>query len=69
MRKRSRLWAVAVVLAMVIAACGGNSTETTTGGGGTETTGGGGGGANTGEVSVFGAPTGAEGDAIQQVIE
>ena len=63
MRKLKWL-ALLAVFALVVAACGGDDE----GDGGTATTGAGGGDV-TGEVAVFGAPTGIEAQAIQKVIE
>ena len=59
-RLREQLILLAV-LALVIAACGGGGTATTADGGGGTTAAGGEGGA---EFTLFGSPTGVEGDAI-----
>ncbi|MGH8913137.1 MAG: ABC transporter substrate-binding protein [Acidimicrobiia bacterium] len=67
MKRLSRLLALLAVLALVIAACGGGDGEATTtveGGGGTEGGGDGGGDASGAEFTLFGSPTGVEGDAV-----
>ena len=72
MRKWSRLLALMMALALVAVACGdGETTDTTAATGDTTgtTTGGDGGGENMGEVSVFGAFSGVEADAVNQVID
>ncbi len=72
MRKWAKLWALLAVLAMLAAACGdgGDGGADTTGDGGTETTADGGGAGEVGaEFALFGAPTGAEGDALQGFID
>ncbi|MGH8915553.1 MAG: hypothetical protein ACRDZM_13675, partial [Acidimicrobiia bacterium] len=65
MKQLSRLLALLAVLALVIAACGGGDEEggaTTTGG--SDGTAEGGGDAADAEFTLFGSPTGVEGDAL-----
>jgi alpha-glucoside transport system substrate-binding protein len=70
-----KAWALLAALLLVVAACGGGGATTTTGGdttttaGETTTTASPGVEPDTGRVSVFGAPTGDEGAAIQKVID
>lgn len=79
MKRWAKLWALAMALALVIAACGGDDGDTAeappadTGDTGETTPPDTGDGGDAGEVgasfSLFGAPTGAEGDAFQGFID
>ncbi|MDH5294822.1 MAG: ABC transporter substrate-binding protein [Acidimicrobiia bacterium] len=65
MHRKRGLFALLLALAMVIAACGGDETADTTGEGGTDS---GGLAAGDGSVDVFGAFSGIEAEAVNQVI-
>ncbi|HJU82289.1 MAG TPA: ABC transporter substrate-binding protein [Acidimicrobiia bacterium] len=73
MHRLRKHWILLGVLALILAACGGGDGAGTTadGGGGTATTGDGGGGTEGGgaEFTLFGAPTGVEGEALQGFID
>lgn len=80
MRRTAKWWALLFAFALVLAACGGDDEgggdTTAAGDGGTETTGGADGTTGGGDAeqvgasfSLFAAPTGAEGDAMQGFID
>lgn len=63
MKRLVRLVTLVAVLALIVAACGGGSSDTT------EADGGGGAGDVGAEFTLFGAPTGVEGDALEGFID
>jgi alpha-glucoside transport system substrate-binding protein len=69
MKKYRWLIVVVVVFAMIAAACGGDDDETTTTEAGATTTAAGGLDMSLADFTVFGAPTGAEGDAMSAYMD